>query len=57
MTARSYFPDIDDPEIMCKLVRAQEMSRYIEDGTSGFGVDGNRLDSGKFIGCCSLCRI
>ena len=30
--SRSYFPDIDDDEISCNLVRAQEMSRYIEDG-------------------------
>jgi ATP phosphoribosyltransferase len=38
--ARSYFPDIDDPEISCKLVRAQEMSRYIEDGTLDLGLTG-----------------
>jgi hypothetical protein len=30
---RSYFPDIDDEEISCTLVRAQEMARYVEDGT------------------------
>ena len=29
---RSYFPAIDDPEIECMLVRAQEMARYVEDG-------------------------
>jgi ATP phosphoribosyltransferase len=38
--SRSYFPDIDDPEIMCTLVRAQEMSRYIEDGTLDLGLTG-----------------
>ncbi|HUN54075.1 MAG TPA: ATP phosphoribosyltransferase [Smithella sp.] len=38
--ARSYFPDIDDPEITCKLVRAQEMSRYVEDGTLDLGLTG-----------------
>ncbi len=38
--ARSYFPDIDDPEISCKLVRAQEMSRYVEDGTLDLGLTG-----------------
>jgi len=38
--SRSYFPDIDDPEISCKLVRAQEMSRYIEDGTLDLGLTG-----------------
>ncbi len=30
---RSYFPTIDDPTIRCSLVRAQEMARYVEDGT------------------------
>jgi ATP phosphoribosyltransferase len=37
---RSYFPDIDDQEITCKLVRAQEMSRYVEDGTLDLGLTG-----------------
>ena len=38
--SRSYFPDIDDPEISCKLVRAQEMSRYVDDGTLDLGLTG-----------------
>ena len=38
--SRSYFPDIDDPEIGCTLVRAQEMSRYIEDGHLDLGLTG-----------------
>jgi ATP phosphoribosyltransferase len=38
--SRSYFPDIDDPEISCILVRAQEISRYIEDGTLDLGLTG-----------------
>lgn len=37
---RSYFPDIDDPEISCTLVRAQEMSRYVEDGHLDIGLTG-----------------
>lgn len=37
---RSYFPDIDDDEISCTLVRAQEMSRYVEDGTLDIGLTG-----------------
>jgi ATP phosphoribosyltransferase len=37
---RSYFPDIDDEEISCTLVRAQEMSRYVEDGTLDLGLTG-----------------
>jgi ATP phosphoribosyltransferase len=38
---RSYFPDIDDDEISCTLVRAQEMSRYVEDGTLDLGLTGH----------------
>ncbi len=37
---RSYFPDIDDEEITCSLVRAQEMSRYVEKGTLDLGLTG-----------------
>ncbi len=32
MSSRSYFPSIDDPDIDCALVRAQEISRYVESG-------------------------
>jgi len=38
--SRSYFPDIDDEEISCTLVRAQEMSRYVADGTLDLGLTG-----------------
>ena len=31
-SSRSYFPTIDDPEIECMLIRAQEMARYVQDG-------------------------
>ncbi|NDY42975.1 ATP phosphoribosyltransferase [Dissulfurirhabdus thermomarina] len=37
---RSYFPDIDDPEIACSICRAQEMSRYVEQGTLDVGITG-----------------
>ncbi len=37
---RSYFPTIDDPGIRCSLVRAQEMARYVEDGTLDAGLTG-----------------
>lgn len=37
---RSYFPTIDDPTIRCSLVRAQEMARYVEDGTLDAGLTG-----------------
>jgi ATP phosphoribosyltransferase len=32
VSSRSYFPTIDDPEIECMLIRAQEMARYVSDG-------------------------
>ncbi|MBW2674466.1 MAG: ATP phosphoribosyltransferase, partial [Deltaproteobacteria bacterium] len=38
--SRSYFPDIDDEDISCALVRAQEMSRYVDDGTIDLGLTG-----------------
>jgi ATP phosphoribosyltransferase len=38
---RSYFPSIDDPEIECVLLRAQEMSRYVQDGALDCGITGN----------------
>ncbi len=38
--ARNYFPSIDDPEIACALVRAQEMPRYVQDGTLDVGLTG-----------------
>ncbi|MFH1771878.1 MAG: ATP phosphoribosyltransferase [Candidatus Omnitrophota bacterium] len=37
---RSYFPSIDDPEIKVVLVRAQEMSRYVEEGVLDCGITG-----------------
>lgn len=37
---RSYFPRIDDPEMRCLLVRAQEMARYVENGTLDAGITG-----------------
>jgi ATP phosphoribosyltransferase len=37
---RSYFPRIDDPEIQLILLRAQEMSRYVEDGVLDAGFTG-----------------
>ena len=37
---RNYFPSIDDEEISCTLLRAQEMSRYVESGTLDAGITG-----------------
>jgi ATP phosphoribosyltransferase len=40
VSSRSYFPGIDDPEIECMLVRAQEMPRYVESGALDAGLTG-----------------
>src|SRR5947209_9466757 len=38
---RSYCPTIDDPEIQCTLIRAQEMPRYVQDGSLDCGLTGH----------------
>src|ERR1700742_295409 len=40
-SGRSYFASIDDTEIECMLVRAQEMARYVEHGALDAGLTGN----------------
>ena len=40
LSSRNYFPDIDDETLSCTLIRAQEMSRYVEDGTLDLGLTG-----------------
>jgi ATP phosphoribosyltransferase len=40
VSSRSYFPSIDDPEIECMLIRAQEMARYVDDGVLDAGLTG-----------------
>jgi ATP phosphoribosyltransferase len=40
VSERSYFPSVDDAGIRCSLVRAQEMARYVEDGTLDAGLTG-----------------
>jgi ATP phosphoribosyltransferase len=39
-SSRSYFPSIDDPDIECMLIRAQEMARYVQDGILDAGLTG-----------------
>jgi ATP phosphoribosyltransferase len=39
-TQRSYFPDVNDPELEITLVRAQEMARYVEDKVLDAGLTG-----------------
>ncbi len=41
VSSRSYFPTIDDPEIECMLIRAQEMGRYVADGSLDCGLTGH----------------
>jgi len=40
INSRSYFPSVDDPEIDCMLIRAQEMARYVSDGVLDAGLTG-----------------
>ena len=40
INSRSYFPTIDDPEVECMLIRAQEMARYVGDGVLDAGLTG-----------------
>src|SRR5436305_9391871 len=39
--SRSYYPSVDDPEIHCTLIRAQEMPRYVQDGSLDCGLTGH----------------
>jgi ATP phosphoribosyltransferase len=39
-SGRSYYPAVDDPEMQCTLLRAQEMPRYVEDGSLDCGLTG-----------------
>jgi ATP phosphoribosyltransferase len=39
--SRSYYPAIDDPDIHCTLIRAQEMARYVQDGSLDCGLTGH----------------
>ena len=40
ISSRSYYPAVDDPEIECMMVRAQEMARYVENGALDAGLTG-----------------
>ena len=40
LSKRSYFPEIDDDELTCSICRAQEMSRYVEQGIIDAGITG-----------------
>jgi len=40
VSSRGYYPSVDDPELSCVMFRAQEMSRYVEDGVLDAGLTG-----------------
>src|SRR5512145_3474870 len=40
ISSRSYFPGVDDEEMNCKLIRPQEMGKYVERGTIDVGIAG-----------------
>ncbi len=39
-STRNYFPSVDDPHLSCALIRAQEMSRYVEEGVLDAAITG-----------------
>ena len=39
--SRSYYPSINDPEVHCTLIRAQEMARYVQNGSLDCGLTGH----------------
>jgi len=41
ISSRGYYPSVDDPELSCIMFRAQEMSRYVEDGVLDAGLTGH----------------
>lgn len=51
LSSRSYFPSIDDAEIEVVLIRAQEMSRYVEEGVLDCGITGEDwiLENGSSV--------
>jgi ATP phosphoribosyltransferase len=55
VSSRSYFPTIDDEDISPVLLRAQEMSRYVEDGTLDCGITGLDwiMENGSKVDCLS----
>jgi len=55
--SRSYFPSVNDPEIECVMFRAQEMSRYVEDGVIDMGLTGYdwiRENDSQVVEVCEL---
>jgi ATP phosphoribosyltransferase len=56
-SSRSYYPQVDDPEIECLLIRAQEMARYVENGVLDAGITGHdwvRESGATVVEICEL---
>jgi ATP phosphoribosyltransferase len=57
ISSRSYFPGVDDDEINCKLIRPQEMGKYVERGTIDAGIAGRdwvRENESDVIEVCEM---
>lgn len=57
LSSRGYYPSIDDPELKCVMFRAQEMSRYVEDGVVDLGLTGYDWileNSSRVVEVCEL---
>ncbi len=57
ISSRGYYPAVDDPELSCIMFRAQEMSRYVEDGVLDCGLTGYdwiRENNSDVIELCEL---
>jgi ATP phosphoribosyltransferase len=57
ISSRSYFPSIDDDEMNCKLIRPQEMGRYVERATIDAGIAGRdwvRENESEVVEVCEM---
>jgi len=57
ISSRSYFPGVDDEEMNCKLIRPQEMGKYVERGTIDVGIAGRdwiRENDSDVIEVCEM---
>jgi ATP phosphoribosyltransferase len=55
--SRSYYPTLDDPEIHCTLIRAQEMPRYVADGSLDCGLTGYDWIIENGVDVVELCEL
>jgi ATP phosphoribosyltransferase len=57
ISSRSYFPGVDDQEMNCKLIRPQEMGKYVERGTIDVGIAGRdwiRENNSDVVEICEM---